>query len=50
MDLLADRIAARNGAPSKIVLMLDGKELGFAAINSINNITRQTGALQLALG
>lgn len=49
MNLLADRIAERNGAPSNIVLMLDGKELGHATINSINNITRQTGSLQLVL-
>ena len=47
MNELADRIAARNGAPSRIVLMLDGKELGWASINSINNITKQTGSLQL---
>lgn len=47
MDTLADRIAARNSTPSRIVLMLDGKELGWASINSINNITRQTGSLQL---
>lgn len=49
MDALADRIANRQASPSKIVLMLDGKELGYAAINSINNITRQTGELKLAL-
>lgn len=49
MDTLADRIASRQGSPSKIVLMLDGKELGYAAINSINNITRQTGELKLAI-
>lgn len=49
MDILADRIASRNNTPSKIVLMLDSKELGWANINSINNITKQTGALQLAL-
>ena len=49
MDMLADRIASRQGAPSKIVLALDGKELGYATINSINNITRQTGTLQLAI-
>lgn len=47
MDNLADKIASRNQAPSKIVLMVDGKELGWANINSINNITRQTGQLQL---
>jgi hypothetical protein len=49
MDTLADRIASRNSSPSKIVLMVGEKELGYATINSINNITRQTGALQLAL-
>ncbi len=49
MDKLADKIAARNSAPSKIVLMLDGKELGWANINSINSITAQTGKLQLSL-
>ena len=49
MDALADRIANRNGAPSKIVLMLNEKELGWANINSINSITRQTGTLQLSL-
>ena len=49
MDALADKIAGRNASPSKIVLMLDGKELGWASINSINNITKQTGTIQLAL-
>lgn len=49
MDSLADRIAQRNNTPSKIVLMLDGRELGWANINSINSITAQTGALQLSL-
>ena len=49
MDTLADRIAARQNTPSKIVLMLDGKELGWASINSINGITKQTGSLQLAM-
>lgn len=49
MDTLADRIANRSNTPSRIVLMLDSKELGYATINSINGITKQTGALQLAL-
>lgn len=49
MDTLADKIANRNNSPSKIVLMLDGKELGWANIKSINNITKQTGSLQLVL-
>ena len=46
MDTLADRINNRN-TPSKIVLMVDGRELGYATINSINGITKQTGTLQL---
>ena len=49
MDVLANRIAERNNTPSKIVLMVDSKELGYASINSINGITKQTGKLQLAL-
>ena len=49
MDILADRIAARNNSPSKIVLQVGEKELGWATINSINDITKQTGGLQLHL-
>ena len=49
IDMLAERLAARQSAPSKIVLALDGKELGYATINAINNITRQTGELKLAI-
>lgn len=49
MDILAEKLAAKSAAPSKIILQLDGKELGWANINSINNITKQTGALQLQL-
>lgn len=51
MDVLADKIAARSGgqAPSKIVLQVGEKELGWATIRSINQITKQTGGLQLVL-
>lgn len=49
MDKLAEKIAARNSAPTQIILELDGKALGWANIRSINNITKQTGKLQLAL-
>ena len=49
MDVLADKIANRNNTPSKIVLTLDGRELGWASINSINGITKQTGMLPLAI-
>lgn len=49
MDTLAEKIAARNSTPSQIILELDGKALGWANIRSINDITRQTGKLQLAV-
>ena len=49
MDTLADKIAERNAAPTKVVLQVGEKELGWATINSINNITKQTGGIQLAL-
>ena len=47
MDILADRISARQATPTKIVLQVGEKELGWATINSINDITKQTGGLQL---
>ena len=49
MDKLVDKLISRRDTPTKIVLMLDGRELGWANINSINNITRQTGSLPLVL-
>jgi hypothetical protein len=49
MDTLADRIAGRKSGPSKIVLMLDKTELGWANIDSIDSITEQTGQLQLRM-
>lgn len=49
MDVLADRIAARQNTASKIVLMVDGRELGWASIDGINSITKQTGSLQLRM-
>lgn len=49
MDRLADRLAEKTNAPSKIVLTLDGKELGWANIHSINSITKQTGSLPLVI-
>ena len=45
MDALADKIASRSQSPSKIVLKVGEKELGWATINSINQITRQAGEL-----
>lgn len=49
MDQLADRIAARNQAPTRLILKVGERELGWATINGINQITKQTGELQLVL-
>lgn len=49
MDLLADRIASRSQGPTKLVLKVGERELGWATINGINQITKQTGELQLVL-
>lgn len=49
MDKLIDRLVERRQTPTKIVLMVGKKELGEATIDSINDITRQTGTLQLQL-
>ena len=49
MDKLADRLAARMASPTRLSLNVDGKELGWATINSINNITKQSGNLPLAV-
>ena len=50
MDKLAEVFAAKLLREEKIVLNVDGRQLGWAAINNINSITKQTGNLQLALG
>jgi hypothetical protein len=49
MDALADRIAARNSNPTRVVLKVDERELGYATINAINQNTKQTGGLKLQL-
>ena len=49
MDMLADRIASRNQTPTKLVLKVGERELGWATINGINQITKQTGELQLTI-
>lgn len=49
MDKLAEKIGGRGSAPAKIILKVDGRELGYVAIDSINDITRQTGELPLVI-
>ena len=48
IDMLAERLN-RNNAPSKIVLMLDGKELGWATVKSLSDLYKQTGDLPIVL-
>lgn len=47
MDKLADRLAARTGANTPIVLNVDGKVFAQTSISTINELTRQTGSLKL---
>ena len=49
MDALADRLAARSSAPTKVVLKIGERELGYAVIDAINKNTKQTGGLKLQL-
>lgn len=49
MDILADKIAERNQTSSRVVLKVGERELGYATIDAINGITKQTGGLKLQL-
>ena len=51
LDKLATMLNARmsNNAPANIVLQVDGKTFAQTSINSINQLTKQTGSLQLVL-
>ena len=49
IDKLAERIAEKSGTPTKVILKVGEKELGWATIKAINGITEQTGGLQLQL-
>lgn len=46
LDKIADRLAARQGS-TPIVLQVDGKTFAQTSINTINQLTRQTGTLAL---
>lgn len=48
LDKLADRITEKlQGNRQPIILQVDGKTFGEVAVNSINNITKQTGSIPL---
>ena len=49
IDKLADRLAAKTGGSTPIVLQVDGKTFAQTSINTINELTRQTGSLKLNL-
>lgn len=49
LDKLAERLNEKMGGQS-IVLEVDGKVFGQVACDSINNLTRQTGRLNLVMG
>lgn len=48
LNKIADKLAARQGK-TPIILQVDGKTLAQTSIDSINNLTRQTGKLNLKL-
>lgn len=50
MNTLSDMISQKSGSnskPTKVVLQIGERELGWATIGAINGITEQTGTLQL---
>lgn len=50
MNALSDMIAQKSGSnsqPTKVILQVGERELGWATIGAINGITEQTGTLQL---
>ena len=50
MNTLSDMIAKKSGSnsqPTKVILQVGERELGWATIGAINGITEQTGTLQL---
>ena len=46
LDIIADKLAGKQGN-KPIVLMVDGKVFAQTTIDSINQLTRQTGSLSL---
>ena len=48
MDILADKIAARQGGSgTPIILQVDGKTFAQTTVRTVNDLTKQTGRLQL---
>ena len=47
LDKIADRLASRQSAPT--ILQVDGKVFAETAVRTINDLTRQTGKLDLAI-
>ena len=49
IDKLADRLAAKSGGRTPIILQVDGKTFAQTSIDTINELTRQTGTLKLQI-
>ena len=49
LDKLAGMLSERMGSSAPIVMQVDGKTFGEISVNSINQLTKQTGSLQLKL-
>ena len=49
MDKLVTKFAEKTNQASRVALIVDGKERGWATINNINRITAETGDIQLKL-
>ena len=49
LDKLADMLSERMGSNGPIILQVDGKTFAQVSVDSINQLTRQTGNLPLVL-
>ena len=49
LDVMAGMLAAKMGSTQPIVLEVDGKTFAEITVNSINDLTRQRGAIPLKL-
>lgn len=48
-EMLKDKLGGDNGGARDIILQVDGKTFGKISVDSINDLTRQTGSLPLKL-
>ena len=48
-EMLNEKMGGGNNGPCNIILQVDGKTFGQISVDSINDLTRQTGSLPLKL-